>query len=146
MAIHGQEVPFVKDSGREGWLAFPNERPVDRVVHPQVHDNSRAALVDNPDVDHLSILAGPVENPSAGRRSALYLRTAAGPLLVPGRQARDPEPTLAWGRQMAWGNAEGCGGTGLAADGRGWLCRLWGGKRAASRCSEKCESGGEISG
>jgi hypothetical protein len=130
----------------EGSSAFLEERPAHRVVHPQVHDHSRAALVDNPDVDHLSVLAGPIEDPAAGRRSAVYLRAAPGALLVPGRQARYPDPTLARGRQVAWGNAEGGGGAGFAADGRGGLGRLWSRKRAASRCTDKCENGGEISG
>jgi hypothetical protein len=116
--------------------AFPDKRTALDVVHPQVHNYPGSALIDDPDVDHLSVLAGAIENPAASGRDALNVGAAARPLLMPGRLAGNPDPTLAGRRQVAWGNAEGGGGARPAT--RDWcrLLRLCSRERTASRGSE----------
>jgi hypothetical protein len=128
------------------FLAFPDKRAALDVVHPQVHNHAGSALIDDPDVDHLSVLAGAIENPATSGRDALNVGAAARPLLMPGRLAGNPDPTLAGRRKVAWGNAEGSGNARPATHGRRRLLRLCGRERTASSGSEYCQNGAEISG
>jgi hypothetical protein len=126
--------------------ALPDKRTALDVVHPQVHNYPGSALIDDPDVHHLSVLAGAVDNPATGGRHAINVGAATRPLLMPGRLAGNPDPTLAGRRQVAWGNAEGGGDARPATHGRRRLLGLCGRERAASRGSEYCQNGAEISG
>jgi len=126
--------------------AFPDKRTALDVVHPQVHHHAGSALIDDPDVNHLSVLAGAIENPAASGRDALNVGAATRPLLMPWRLAGNPDPTLAGRRQVAWRNAEGGGGARPATHGRRRLLGLCGRERAASRGSEYCQNEAEISG
>ena len=107
---------------------FPDERTALDVVHPQVHNHAGPALIDNPDVDHLSVLTGTIENPAASGSAAFYASAAARPLLMPGRLAGNPDPALAGRRQVTWRNAEGGGGARPASHGRRWSLGLCGRK------------------
>jgi len=98
--------------------AFPDKRTALDVVHPQVHHHAGSALIDDPDVNHLSVFAGAIENPAASGRDALNVGAATRPLLMPWRLAGNPDPTLAGRRQVAWRNAEGGGGARPATHGR----------------------------
>ena len=126
--------------------AFPDKRTALDVIHPQVHYYPRSALIDDPDVDHLSVLAGAIENPATGGRDAINVGAATRPLLMPGRLAGNPDPTLAGRWQVAWGNAESGGGARPATHGRRRLLGLGGRERAASGGSEYCQNEAEISG
>ena len=108
----------------EAKLAFPNQRSALNVVHAQVYDHPRAPLINDAHMDDLPVLAGAVDDPAAGRRGTLNVGTAAGPGLVPGRVAQQPDTTLAWGRQVARGDPQCSRGAGSTADGRGRLTRL----------------------
>ena len=106
--------------------AFPDKRAALEVVHPQVHNHAGSALIDDPDVDYLTVLAGAIGNPAASGRDALNVGAAARPLLMPGSLAGNPDPTLAGRRQVAWGNAEGGGDARPATHGWRRLLRLCG--------------------
>ena len=127
-------------------LAFPDKRAALDVVHPQVHNHAGSALIDDPDVDYLTVLAGAIENPAASGRDALNVGAAARPLLMPGSLAGNPDPTLAGRRQVAWGTAEGGGDARPATYGRSRLLRWCGRERTASGGSEYCQNGAEILG
>ena len=80
-------------------LAFPDKRAALDVVHPQVHNHAGSALIDDPDVDYLTVLAEAIENPAASGRDALNVGAAARPLLMPGSLAGEPRSDT--GREAA---------------------------------------------
>src|SRR5258708_7780549 len=94
------------------------------IEDPDPHDRTGAARIDFPYVHDFFIVGRPVDDPAAG--GCQGGDPGAGPRLrlrlLTGRHSRNPDPALAWFRQVTWRDAErrpGCrGGPDLRTGGR----------------------------